>query len=579
MALSFSGSRVFVALACMALGAAPARADSTHAPGATITDAAVLDVTDEGFSAVAQVVPGLMPESFEIPATGDSGNFVCDYWYSLSDAWVGMEVAAVEVVPVTDSIEISVDLLVWVNTYADTFSLVYGYDCSLWDYEDTCYGYVEPFYAYATLSLSLLITEDAEGNPALDVTMGEPDIDYDDLTSDDIVLEDCSVSTLETVLNVFSVSLYDWVLDYADAYIEEALTDMTAELETTLEDAFSSAVIDEQFEVLDTVLSVYLAPSAVALDEEGMRLYLDGAMDAGEADACIADWDPGGSRATATSVPALGDAPTGVDEGYHADVLLSDDIANQALYGLWRSGLLCYTIDEDFESFTMSTSMLSLMGTDAFDEIFPESEPLVVVTRPRNPPEVNYTGSHDLDVEIESLGVDFFGEVDGRQALVLGLDVDALVGGDVELDGATGYLDVYLDLDADNIDASVRANELVPDATEDVEEGFSSLLDQILGMFVGSDTLGYSLELSAYEGLGLTALEVGAAGSQEDWLGAYAEVGSVSYEGSGCSDTGDTGEYGSSEGCDSGCGVTRRSGSRWLLLPLAALVLGLRRRR
>ena len=77
-----------------------------------------------------------------------------------------------------------------------------------------------------------------------------------------------------------------------------------------------------------------------------------GAMDA-DSNICVAEYDPGGSKATDSSIPAPA-------AGAQAEAVVSDELANQALYALWRSGLLCYDLS-DLSGLTLDTSLLGLL--------------------------------------------------------------------------------------------------------------------------------------------------------------------------------------------------------------------------
>ena len=130
-------------------------------------------------------------------------------------------------------------------------------------------------------------------------------------------------------------------------------------------------------EILDgVVLDLNLFPTDLIIDYDGVQLVMGGSADA-LASECVAAYDPGGSLLTESAPPA----PTG--EGA-VEAALSDEFANQALYAVWRSGLLCYELT-DLEGLPLDTGLLGLLAGDAFDELFPESSPIAMVTRPAAP--------------------------------------------------------------------------------------------------------------------------------------------------------------------------------------------------
>lgn len=197
---------------------------------------------------------------------------------------------------------------------------------------------------------------------------------------------------------------------------------------------------------------------------------------------------------------------------------------------------------------------------------------MTIVTRPMAPPQVNYAGSHDLDVDIQDLGVDFYAELDGRTARIVGLDLDAQAGVDLNLDAVTGNLAIALDLDPDNVVPAIGYNELKPEANDSILEKFSGLFQTILDTLVGSLLDSLAFALPAFNGIGLTDLQVAGAGAQGDWLGMYAWIGEVTYgaDGSGCG-----GDSGCGGGCSGGCASNPAAAVGWA--SLLAFVLARRR--
>jgi hypothetical protein len=556
-------------LSAASLLASPAHAE-LHPPGALIEDAAAIDVTDSGLDAVGNLIPALIHTSFDIPDTSDDQSY---YEYSLSGAWASMEVTDAAIVPQNGMLTLDADFLVWVNDSSDKFDLYFEI---LWVISDTCHGYVEPFPAWVSVDLMLDVVPVGDGTYALDVTMGTLDVTYD-LQSDDIHLDDCSLYYLEEVLNFFGLSMYDLVLDFADSAIQDAISDASGDIEGMIEEAFAEATIQDQLEVGDATVDMLLTPRDVEVTPDGLRLIMQGAFDGNPAAECVAAYDPGGSPMTASEPPAIGSAPQGISPSYHLGLLASDDMINQVMYAVWRGGVLCYTIDEDFESFPMSTSVLGILdgGDDEgpFDTLFPDNQDMAIITRPVQQPMADLEGDHDVNLSVEHLGLDFITEVDFREARVLAMDLEANIGADVNLNGTTGELAIDLNLGPEAITPTVTACELAAGADALVLENFGGLLETIIDMVAGDALSGLSFNLPSMEGLGLTSIDATAAGSAGDWLGMYAELGPVSYKG-GCDDE--------SGGCDSGGGCTSNGAvpkrAPWLLLALGAGLLARRRR-
>lgn len=546
---------------------------SVHEPGAVLEQGAVIDITDGGLDAVGDLIPALIPTEFEIPDMSDDGSI---YEYSLSGAWASMSVSDASITPSNGMLTLDLDFMVWINDSSDPFDLYFEI---FWVIDDTCHGHVEPFPAWVSVELILDVVDQGDGTYALDATVGSMEVTYD-LQSSDIQLEDCSIGYLEEVLNFFGLSLYDLILGFADDAIQDAISDAAGDIEEMIEEAFSEATIVDQLDLNDVLVDMMISPRDIEITPDGLRLIMQSSFDSWPAAECISDWDPGGSPMTDSQPPSIGEAPSSISPSFHAGILASDDLINQIMYAVWRGGVLCYTIDENFESFPMSTSILGILdGSDdegPFDLLFPENVDMAIITRPEQQPMVDLQSEHDLGLAIDGLGLDFFAELDYRKARVLALDLEVDAGADLTLDGTTGALDIGVALGPESITPSVTSCEVAAEAEDLVLENFGGLLETILDTVVGDALSGLTFNLPGFEGLGVTSLDVAAAGTSEDWLGLYANVGPVTYEG-GCDDK--EGGCDAGGGCEGGCagtGVPKRL--PWLFFALGAGVIARRRR-
>ena len=535
-----------------------AQADS-WAPDATIQDAAQLQVTEEGLDAITDLLPALIPEKIEIgTAIDESGGTWCfNYEFYMGNLWVGIEVVDATLTPGNGVLDLHADLLVWINDSSDKFGLQTEVACI----ETDCPGYVEPFPVTIDTEIALEIVTDEFGDPALDATVGDIEVIGTDIT--DYLILDCWIGDLEEILNWVGLSLYDLIWMAVEPVLASMISDLGPEIETMIEDAFSQATINEEIAVGDATLTIELFPRDVIITPEGVAIAMSGSATADAAE-CIFAYDPGGSTRTDTPLPTMADIPTGT----HMSIELSDDFTNQLLYGAWRGGVLCYTLQGE-DPLPINTSLLGIIAGDTFDELFAgETKPMVIQTRPKVPPEAVFDGGHDIDAHIEDLGLNFFGEVDDRMAKVVGLDLDIDAGVDLVFDGNTGELAIEIALSGDDVDADVVHNELVTGTDEVIEGNFAGALETVLGGLLGD----LAFALPSMEGVGLTELRVDAVGAQADWLGVWANVGVTPYEGGDCGGCG-----GDSSGCSGGCtSGSMRTLTLYLALP-AVLVL-LRRR-
>ena len=539
--------------------------------GAEIDQAAIVDITPDGFAAVAEIIPALLPGEIEVAAIGDSYSgtwgqcWLGGYEYSVNGMWVQISVDDAKLIPQDGYLALVADLTVQVNDSSDPFELYTELECI----GDTCDGHVEPFHVTISTDVGLAIVPDTDGNPVLDATIGTIDVSYD-LTGDNINLDNCAIGTVEDVLNFFGLSIYDLVLSLAGDQLLGAIQDFGPQIETTIEDAFSSASIDQELAVGEATIRVQLHPSEIAIKTEGARLTMAGSMSANEVAECVTDWDPGYSAGVSGDAPALGSAPAGVDSDYHLAAHLSDEFGNQALYSLWQGGLLCYDLGSLDIGIPLDTSLLGLLAGDSFDAFFPSAAPIDLLTRPRAAPTLDYNSDHDVGIDVHDLGLDIYAELDHRKARMLGVSLNGQIGVDLDLDGATGELAVLIDLAEGALVPTITANDFVPDATADIEANFASTFDSLVGTIVGGLVSDLAFALPSFSGIGLTDLQTAATGAQQDWLGIHAWLGPVSYEGSGC---------GGDSGCSGGCASGGQGRSRLALFALPLAIAALRRRR
>lgn len=519
--------------------------------GETVPEAAAAHLTEAGLLKAGRLLPAVVPsEPIPIPDTGDSSSI---YAYSLTGAWVAFSIDGASLRPSDGYLDVMLDGHAWLNDSADPFTLSY----SVLGAGEDCDGWVDPFNFHVEVPVGLVVNPDT----TVDATVMDVQVDLS-LDGDDIQLS-CAIGVVEQVLNAFGWSMYDLIIDLASGQIEDKIREQIPTIEESIEDALNAARVDTEVDVGGVMLDVKIDPHAITITPDGLVMVFQGSMGA-QASECVAEWDPGHAVAVTSDVPAIADDPPGTEIG----ILLSDDLANQALYSLWRGGLLCYdlTPDSDELPIPMDTSLLGILAGDAFDELFPETAPILLRTVPRHPPEVDYAGAHDLDVIIDELGVEVFAPIDYRMAHPLAVDLTVDAGVDLELDGTTGDLAVLVDMSEDALEATVVSNEYVPAATADIEENFSETIVGLLGPLLGTALGDLAFTLPSYEGLGLATLEAEPFGAQSDWLALWATVDDVPYggEATGCGSEGAT--------CSSAPGRTA-----WLLalLGLAAV----RRRR
>jgi hypothetical protein len=502
-----------------------------HAAGAFVSDAASVQLTPDGLHAVADLVPAVFPTApTPVAPVSDSGGFSCfNYAYGVSNVWVGTKARGADLVAGDGALQLVLDLDVWVNDSTDKFRIDYELFCG----DSSCPGYVLPFPVTATVPFTLAVVPGPDGHGRLDATMGEVGLVHG-LTSDDIEL-DCAIDTIDEVLDYFGLSIYEILIGIAEDQLKAQIDDQKADLEAQLEEVLAAAVLDTTVDVAGIPLHVGMWPETVEVTRAGLQIGTEGLAEAPSVNCVV---DPGVSVGSDGRPPGPADAP----KGGHAGALVSDDFANQALYALWRGGLLCTAIDPASSPIALDTNLLTAIGGEPWKQLFPVAKPLEIKTDPRRQPVAKWDGTHDVGLVIEDLGVEIFAEVDHRKAHVLGIALAVDAGLDLAFDGTTGKLDATVDLPTDAIVPTIHTNELVPGTEPALEKGLTGLIGTLAGDLLAGAIPELSFSVPAMDGLGLKTLEVGPGGDGT-WLGLWATIGPVPYTGA---------EGGCGGGCNSG---------------------------
>ena len=564
-----------VGLSCL-LGPGIASAQDLLPAGSPITDAVIVDVTPEGFDAVTGVIPSFLPGDIALDSLGDEYDgalgqcWLGGYGYEVSNMFIDIEIPYASIVPQNGYLDLTFDIQVAINDSSNPFYIWTTLECI----DSTCDAYVEPFVATINTHIDMQVVEGPDG-PMLDANVGDLNLSYD-LTGDNINLSGCALATVNNILDFFGLNLFDIVLSFAGGFIDDAIGDFAPQIEELLEDSFGAANIEQEIDLGGVVATLQIYPGDVEIRPDGMRLSMDGSMDADAAE-CVAQWDPGGSARVEGDLPAIGAPGDGVDSGQHLGLLMSDEFGNQALYAIWRAGLLCQVVDEELTGFSMNTALMSLfIGDDAGSTIaglFEAPAPLLILTRPEAPPTLVYNGPNDVVVALEQLGLDFYGELDFRNARLMGVDLQTDVGINLPFDGTTGALAIEVGLSGEDLVPTVVSNEFAPGTDAAVGTAIKGLFDTLVAPILADQLGDLAFNLPGFDGLGLTALEVAPSGPEGDWLGIYANLGLVPYEAAGCDS-----EDGCGGGCGGGCGNGGVVNGRLALLALPLGLIMIRRR-
>lgn len=557
----------------------PAAAWAEVPAGTQIDDALVIDVTDTGFTSISELLPGFIPAELPVPDIRQSGSLAFRWTLDVQGIDVDLDLIDAAITPQNGFLAVDADLDVSMNSPSAPASIKFVYHTpgwlgGPWTIAD-CDFYAKPINVDVGTNIYMDVVTDPDGTRRLDATFSTVDWGWS-FTGTDLQVDNCWIGSINDILEYIDFSLFDLVKGPIEGLIDDQVQTLVRDLEPTLEDAFNSVSLDETFDFNNAQLHVKIEPYDVEIIPAGMRIVTAGLAEAEEA-ACVAGLGPSGSAGTDTGTPGIGDPPNGIGV-YDVGILGNDDFVNQVLFAAYRGGALCFDLAGDQGDLPINTGLLPLLAGDAFADLFTETKPMIIELRPTIPPVAAPGGPHDVTVVADDLGLDLYGEIDGRQALIVGLELDIEAGVDLLFDGTTGELGLEVDLGGDDLTASVRENEFAPDANDAIAGQVGTLFDTLAAPILGSALGDLSFAIPSFGGFGLTTLDAAPGGDAEDWFGFYANAGPVAYGSGGCGDSGGCAD-GGGDGCDQGCASSGVAGRGAVLVLLPLLVAGLRRRR
>ena len=578
-----------------------------------VIHALYVDMTPAGFASIEGIAASVLPPTFPIDSSGLSGGgeidllvIGTDYSFSAENIYVIPELRELNILPETDALDVSMTLRASVSEAANPALIHVNANLNLL-FDLISFGIVDEdcglhldnkdIDVHARLKLKVLKDPrtfvpilDPNGHIQLDVGFEDvgytlPPLELSDLNLGDGGGGSCSIDDLLEFADWLGIPLVDIVISEITPTIDAQIETVLADLEPQVEDAFQQLFISTQIDLLGNPMNISVYPNDFGVTPDGLRLEMSGHFDTSPTPhPCVSRFDTGVSAGTLPPAdpryPALGQHPPGSPDGVAIEV--DDDWLNQAMYAVWRGGLLCQEISDTNSPVDLpipiNTTLLNLLAAGQFNELFPSASTLIMKTRPEAPPVTHPgTGGHDLTINVDKLGLDMMAELDGRFTRVVGLDLAAEAGLDLNFDPATGNLGVGVAFDPSLIETVVSFNDLKPEASAQVATGFATIAETIVPPLLEGALGDISFPLPSISGLGLVSADIAAVGPIQDFLGVFGTIGPVPYgdAASGCDALGLSDTSGCTDG--SSCATaTRARGLPFFALLLAA---GLRRRK
>ena len=518
--------------------------------GAEIEDALMVDITDAGFAEISDSLPVILPPTFPLETIYEDGDiFDQDFtlfgitfasadlnWYiEVANLEMGIQILDLSIRPGNGVLWLDAEVELYVNDAAAPANVKAGGDLEyqvLWWTETEklelldCDLYTEPFIVDFSTSIGLEYLDTGSGDYALDANIGAISWNWD-IIGDDIVI-DCWLGDILDFLDDIGLDVIDLALDAFQSEIDALVNDLTADIEPALEEAMSGLKIEQQLEIGEATLDLKIIPNAVDIIPDGMRIGTIGSASA-EYHPCIGEPPTEESTGTASAQPKLGETPAGIPSPHHFGVLADDDFVNQVLFAAYYGGGLCFTVGPENDTLPLNTALLSILAPDTFDELFPEPKDIIIETRPTSAPVAYAKGDSDINLAIDTFGLDIYADLDYRTAKVIGLDLNVDAGADLNFDNTVGQLDLQVNLTSEDLTATTRHNEFAPGQDEDIANAISGLFDTVVGPLLDGLLGDLSFPIPSVATIGIQSLDSAASGPAEDWFGFYANTGVVSY--------------------------------------------------
>jgi hypothetical protein len=291
--------------------------------------------------------------------------------------------------------------------------------------------------------------------------------------------------------------------------------------------ALNQLELNFDFNIFDFEYHLYNAFSETTFSDQGGTLWLQSNLWYGDGSWNVGPNTPDlpGSIKTDTQPPGFGLYIPGTSTPYDFAVVIGDDILNQVLHVIHRSGFLSLDLDEEtmemfgITGFELTTGALGVFFPGLWAE-YGMDQPVIIKMRPKLPPvfHVNPQKDKGLATEIQfgefQLQFTTNDEVWAQIALALYIPTDVTISEDQTIDIAFGEFETYVDL-FDIMDG-IRANAGF------FETFVPTLVDVLVPLLLGS--ILEEIPIPSFEGFTLEVNSFQKVGAGLDWMGLYGDL-------------------------------------------------------
>jgi hypothetical protein len=527
-----------------------ARADEPP-PAPTLSPALAAHVSATGLQSLGDGIANVLPT--QIAVTGLSGEVDCDenepgtLIYEVEPIVVQISADDVSITPTDGRLDVHIGMTLW----SDAVEITAQGPCVL-QLDETCQFGLQPTPLNVDLGVELALQEGQITAQVADFTFTHGN--FGNPVDTGCVLGDA----LET-LQGYGVDLLGTILD---GVLEGQIDELEAQLQSALDGFAQSVAIEQSLDVLGRSIDMSLEATTLEVSATGLLIGFDAQFGTAAYGPCVPH--AGAYVPSAHDMPPLTGLMPGTTAPYHVALLVSSDLANEALYAVWQAGVLCLNLAE-LAPIALDTN--TLLGTEIpelVEELWPEPKVLDIQITADEPPRLELEGGPELRAD---LNVDVYGDELDRLARMWGHGLYARAGVDVYIEGGNLIVDVDFNLDT-HLGVSVTYNDWLP---TEVPEAMARRLPTLVSAGLGAAGLDLDaglvppFALPGINGLTLSDLDLRVVGEESDWLGAFGwidptlvspiEIGPIELSGVGCGDTSGGGEV-TIPGCEeaTGCG-------------------------
>jgi len=347
-----------------------------------------------------------------------------------------------------------------------------------------------------------------------------------------ITSTDLNIDNLWFQIYPFPEELFDPFIAMFQGLVESLIEDyLIDELNNLIQDAFGDLSYNYDFSLLGHTYNIAALPVAVSMNpnSNGIDLWTDTKVTSDYVSP-IPPSKPGSLYTSHNRVVFPAYVPNIGGENYGFGALLSDDMINQALYTMYRTGVL----DQDLTPAGLTTS------NSIIQYIFPElvalypNNQITIKLRPQLMPVLllDPGSAVTAHVQLGDMFIDMYVVASGQEILFLEMALSADIPATINISGQPPTIRLHLNNNPEAI-LDVILTPIV-DVNETLLESIVPLLMQIIGPFL--ENFVDEIQIPTIAGFTLNVKQFLVYGPQNDFMGLFANINPVENDAAGIID-------------------------------------------